>query len=383
MGNHYVTCSFQKIKSLNTNSSGSLRTRYEHNYRINEPGNVDPNKDIQEIIGTKDKNYVECWEETIKEHIDNGDMNKVRSNAVLGIECVLSFTNSETANVDLKQWTKESIDWLKEKFGEKNIKSAVLHLDEATPHIHVFIVPIDEKGHLNCKKFINGPKALSEYQTDYANKVGDKYGLKRGTKYKTKRKIANNYKNINRYKEVTIGKAYADAEIIKPRPEELDEQERVLEDVYIPRIQEAVENLNLSHLKEINELKQEVNEQESLLIQREVEIRKEYKKKLELEQRKYNEQLKELQDKLKTNDEYKQQLEKTFTGLQGRIVSGDITLKELSKLITLTDALNRGLKNYPDKEKMNQLANELNKVAEWQHKEDKKLKEEIEQKIGG
>ena len=32
---------------------------------------------------------------------------------------------------------------------------------------------------------------------------------------------------------------------------------------------------------------------------------------------------------------------------------------------------------------MNQLANELNKVAEWQHKEDKKLKEEIEQKIGG
>lgn len=46
----------------------------------------------------------------------------------------------ESGNLD--NWCMDNLDWLKETFGEDNLVSAVLHMDEKTPHIHATIVPI-------------------------------------------------------------------------------------------------------------------------------------------------------------------------------------------------------------------------------------------------
>ena len=42
----------------------------------------------------------------------------------------------------LDEWCKDNIDWLHKTFGADNVVSAVLHMDEETPHIHATIVPI-------------------------------------------------------------------------------------------------------------------------------------------------------------------------------------------------------------------------------------------------
>jgi hypothetical protein len=39
-------------------------------------------------------------------------------------------------------WCAENLDWLRKTFGADNLVSAVLHLDEKTPHIHATVVPI-------------------------------------------------------------------------------------------------------------------------------------------------------------------------------------------------------------------------------------------------
>jgi hypothetical protein len=41
------------------------------------------------------------------------------------------------------------MNWLREKYGDRVI-SAVLHLDEATPHLQFLILPLDDNGRLNC-----------------------------------------------------------------------------------------------------------------------------------------------------------------------------------------------------------------------------------------
>ena len=59
-------------------------------------------------------------------------------------ECLLSaspeFFQQEGAT---EAWTKQSVDWLKKEFGDK-LLSAVLHMDEQTPHIHA-VIRVDEK----------------------------------------------------------------------------------------------------------------------------------------------------------------------------------------------------------------------------------------------
>jgi hypothetical protein len=78
----------------------------------------------------------------------------------------------------IEDWAKDSIDWLKKEFGKENIIKSQLHLDETTPHLHTFIVPIKDKK-LNCKYFLGTREKLSKLQTNYHKKI-EKYGVQRG-----------------------------------------------------------------------------------------------------------------------------------------------------------------------------------------------------------
>ena len=42
----------------------------------------------------------------------------------------------------LDEWCQDNLDWLRKTYGTDNVVSAVLHMDEETPHIHATIVPI-------------------------------------------------------------------------------------------------------------------------------------------------------------------------------------------------------------------------------------------------
>ena len=66
-------------------------------------------------------------------------------------------------------------------FGEDNIISAVVHLDERTPHMHVCFVPITKDGKLSSKTVIGGPAGLVKLQDDfYSHMLYNFPELKRG-----------------------------------------------------------------------------------------------------------------------------------------------------------------------------------------------------------
>ena len=112
--------------------------------------------------------------------------NKIRKDGVLAIEYLLtaspeffdaSAKHERTSR--LKNWCDAQIDYLKSVHGAENILCAYLHLDEKTPHIEAYVVPIDPKGRLNCKHYLGSPAKLSAIQTSYAQHNA-KFGLKRG-----------------------------------------------------------------------------------------------------------------------------------------------------------------------------------------------------------
>jgi len=113
----------------------------------------------------------------------------IRKNAVLAIDHVLTaspefFERGSVAEQRerLADWTERSMAWLRETYGAENVVGAVLHRDERTPHIQAVVVPIDERGRLNCYGFIGGSRGrLAELQDTYAAQVRD-LGLIRGVR---------------------------------------------------------------------------------------------------------------------------------------------------------------------------------------------------------
>ena len=66
-----------------------------------------------------------------------------------------------------------------ERYGKENIISAVVHLDETTPHMHLNLMPVTSDGRLCSKQLFDKPQ-LQKLQTDFYEEVGKKYGLQRG-----------------------------------------------------------------------------------------------------------------------------------------------------------------------------------------------------------
>lgn len=71
---------------------------------------------------------------------------KIRKDQVCCIEIRLSASPEAMAEIiaqgRLIDWCRESVKWAQREHGKENIVSAVLHMDEETPHLHVSLVPV-------------------------------------------------------------------------------------------------------------------------------------------------------------------------------------------------------------------------------------------------
>jgi len=212
---NYAILRTAKLKTMG-NIGGSLA----HSYRMIETPNADPN--------LTSKNYhTVATPEAVKQEIQNRLPEKRRSDAVLCIEYLI------TASPEWEGWgTSKEFEffervslWLSDKHGAENIAGMSIHRDVSTPHLVAYVVPIDQKGKLNCKNFLGGRVKLNQMQTDFANTVAD-LGLTRG-KEGSKAKhtsIKEYYHDINHARDFSIT-------AVSPKPEMFESKARYGEKV--------------------------------------------------------------------------------------------------------------------------------------------------------
>ena len=106
---------------------------------------------------------------------------KVRKDAVLMCSFVVGSDREFFGRLSPGEQQQFFIDctrFFAERYGEDNIISAVVHMDETTPHLHLNLIPI-ANGRL-CAKTLFDRKKLQNLQTDFHSVVGKKWNLQRG-----------------------------------------------------------------------------------------------------------------------------------------------------------------------------------------------------------
>ena len=176
--------------------------------------------------------------EAIQHRIETAGLRrKVSKNQTKAIRVMLTGTHEQMMRIandgKLDSWIDANLKWLKETFGDDNLVSCVLHMDEKTPHLHATVVPIVTGERIRRKRegekkyeTKSGPRLsaddvmrrtkLHEYQNSYA-KAMKPFGLQRGIVGSTAKHQANSeyYKQqMNRYEE-DIAKLQADIEQAK------------------------------------------------------------------------------------------------------------------------------------------------------------------------
>ena len=200
------------IQKPKGNDSGTTA----HIERAVSPANANPKrKDLnRELIKFPDG--VETRTQAIQHRIENaGIKRKISHNQVRALQIMLSGTPEDMQRIQaegrLDEWCRDNIEWLQGTFGKNNVVSAVLHLDEKTPHIHATVVPIVFGERRKAKPELdNGRKKyrkkptnttrlcaddvmtrdnLARFQDSYAERMA-KYGLGRGVKGSDARHIS-------------------------------------------------------------------------------------------------------------------------------------------------------------------------------------------------
>ncbi len=167
MGN-FAILRVQKVKTMS-----SMAARGRHNFREQETPNADP-----DLLGQNLVEGAQTTDEMLKAISDLLPV-KRRKDAVIGLEYLITASPEHFGNSNDIAYFEDAIAWLEAKHGKENVVCKTVHLDESTPHLAAFVVPL-LGGKLNAKHFTGGAKALAEMQTDFAEKVGKKHNLERG-----------------------------------------------------------------------------------------------------------------------------------------------------------------------------------------------------------
>lgn len=180
----YAIARIAKLKKANLGISGA------HTSRSKYTPNADPTK--KNITVIDNSNSSEKLEQLVLNKIgQHPKKRKIRTDAVYCVEILLTAspeyfrpenpTNGGYYEKDrLGAWLEASTQWLKEQYDDRIVR-AELHLDEMTPHIHAYFVPLDEKGQLRCNHFFDGRSKMRAFQDSYYDAVKH-LGLERGIK---------------------------------------------------------------------------------------------------------------------------------------------------------------------------------------------------------
>lgn len=179
----------------------------KHNQR---EGENSKNKDIDSTRTMLNYDFVN--EDKIKYHEEIKKMTatrvkrKIRNDAVLVAEFFVSASPEymhAMSQDEQRKYFEASLDHIAGKYGQQNILYAVVHNDEATPHMHVGFVPITDDRRLAAKEFFHGKTKIRRIQDDFHNYMNKRgYDIERGEPSELQHKSVHEFKKQEREKEL-------------------------------------------------------------------------------------------------------------------------------------------------------------------------------------
>lgn len=238
-----ISLHFEKHKG----STGGLQ---RHNER--EPGQRHSNKNIKPDR-TKDNIFLKpkddrTYGERVDDRLEAGyrGAKAIRKDAVKMVEATVQLGGDITKESEEMQIEalKEAYEELKEMYGEENIISAVIHVDETTPHLHCDFVPLTKRGNLSAKDVIGDKKKMRRTQEKFLEAMQERVPRAKFARLEPEKAQFNGL-DQKLYEKMTAS--------IKEREDKLCDREDYIEDQEI-KLENKEEQLN--QLKETLEAKE-------------------------------------------------------------------------------------------------------------------------------
>ena len=109
---------------------------------------------------------------------------RIRKDSVTAVEVLITASPEffeKKSRKEIREFFDYAVEFMKSKQNPDTYISAVVHVDEKTPHMHLCFVPITADGRLSAKEIIGNKKRLTQWQDEFWSYMVKKYpDLERG-----------------------------------------------------------------------------------------------------------------------------------------------------------------------------------------------------------
>lgn len=109
---------------------------------------------------------------------------RTRSDSVRVVEALVTASPEffkDKKKSEVKAYFTEALDFIQKYQSKETIITAVVHMDEKTPHMHLCFVPLTEDKRLSAKEIVGNKKKLTWWQDEFWKHMVKKYpDLERG-----------------------------------------------------------------------------------------------------------------------------------------------------------------------------------------------------------
>ncbi|WP_159462761.1 plasmid recombination protein [Caballeronia catudaia] len=158
---------------------GMVRTAARHNLReiqaeLGATSHIDSNRThLNEVLfGPYDADGVSALAKSL---MSAAGISKLRKDAVRAVELVVGLPPA--SGIDTEAFFADALAWAR-NFFDVPVLSAVVHVDEDAPHIHVLLLPL-VAGRMVGSAVMGNRSRLQAMHADFHAKVGSRYGLAR------------------------------------------------------------------------------------------------------------------------------------------------------------------------------------------------------------
>lgn len=109
---------------------------------------------------------------------------KVRKDSVKFIDTIVTASPEFLAAMkpeEVRRYFERALKFLQKEVGAENIFSAVVHMDERNPHMHLCFVPLTKDNRLSAKEIMGGRDKLVQWQDKFHDFMAEEFSqLERG-----------------------------------------------------------------------------------------------------------------------------------------------------------------------------------------------------------
>ena len=153
----YTILRFQKRKAGGVAACERHNERKKEAYKSNPDIDMERSKNNYHLIAPPKYTY----KKEINRMVAEAGC-RTRKDSVMMVETLITaspeFMN-QLPPEEQKAYFQTALDFISERVGKQNILSAVVHMDERTPHMHLCFVPITPDNKLSAKAILGNQKS--------------------------------------------------------------------------------------------------------------------------------------------------------------------------------------------------------------------------------